>query len=283
MNRLTRQWWFWIVIVTASIMTLLAALLRKLFPAPPKIVARQSQPGEHLVVLFGDSITEGVSSSNYVEILAERMGREGYRFLNAGVGGDTAYNLSRRLQPIIESQPESIVILVGTNDLQAYLRGGHLSALNQRLKKLPQVVTLEWYSNIVREIGQTLQRETRAHIALCSIPPLGEDLGSLPNQRVRLFNQTIKALADDLSIDYLPIYESMEQFLRTRQQHPGQTFEEAKAAKLILNSLWNYNIRGRKWDDISAKSGLLLQTDTIHFNRRGAELIADVIEGWLRK
>ena len=48
------------------------------------------------------------------------MEREGYRFMNAGIGGDTAYNLLKRLRPIVKSQPESVVILVGTNDMQAY-------------------------------------------------------------------------------------------------------------------------------------------------------------------
>ena len=93
---------------------------------PHKIVAQHKKPGEHLVALFGDSITEGLMSSNSVEVLAERMERVGYRFLNAGIGGDTAYNLLNRLRPVVESQPDSVVILVGTNDLQASLRGGYL-------------------------------------------------------------------------------------------------------------------------------------------------------------
>ena len=50
----------------------------------------------------------------------------------------------------------------------------------------------------------------------------------------------------------------------------------------MLPTMWDHNIRGRSWDGVSARNGLLLTTDTIHFNGRGAEIIADLIEGWLR-
>jgi acyl-CoA thioesterase-1 len=248
---------------------------------PPKMVVQHANPGEHLVALFGDSITEGAGSSNYVDLLAERMGREGYRFLNVGVGGGTAFNLLNRLEPIVELHTDDIMILVGTNDLQAYLRGGYLHPIVQCMKKLPQAVTLEWYISTVRQMVQILQKDTRARIALCSIPPLGEDLDVLPNQRVRLFNGAIKALTDELAVAYLPVYETMEHFLRTHQQQPGQAFEESRVLGRILSVSWDHHIRGRSWDDISARNGLELQTDTIHFNRRGADITADLIEAWL--
>ncbi|GAC1349936.1 MAG: hypothetical protein NVSMB27_27720 [Ktedonobacteraceae bacterium] len=101
---------------------------------PHKIVAEHKKPGEHVVVLFGDSITEGLMSSNSVEVLAERMEREGYRFLNTGIGGDFAYNLLHRLEPIVESQPDSVVIMVGSNDMQAYLRDGYPQPILQRIR-----------------------------------------------------------------------------------------------------------------------------------------------------
>ena len=281
-KRLIRQRWFWFAIAGASVVSLLAAFLKKLLPLPHKIVAVDKKPGEHLVVLFGDSITEGQMGASYAEVLAERMECEGYRFMNAGIGGDTAYNLLNRLRPVVESHPDDIVILVGTNDLLAYLRGGYLPALSQRIKKLPQAMTLEWYNDTVRQLVLTLQKETRARIALCSIPVLGEDLDSLPNQSVRLFNGTIKALADELAVAYLPVYESMEQFLRAHQRASGVAFDESRSGAM-MRAMWEHNIRGRSWNDVSTSNGLLLTTDTIHFNRRGAEIIAELIEDWLHE
>jgi lysophospholipase L1-like esterase len=280
-NTLVGQWWFWLAIVLAVVVILLVAVIRKLIPVPPGIKAQHVHPGEKLVTLFGDSITEGMMSCNYVNLLAQRMEGESYHFMNAGVGGDTAYNLLNRLRPIVESQPYAIVIMVGTNDISAYMHGGYLPAFYQRMKKLPRAVTLEWYTETLRQIVVDLQRDTSAHIALGSIPILGEQLDSIPNQDVRLFNGAIQALADELGVAYLPVHETMEQYLHAHQAGPGQGYDEARSMKWMGRSMWDHNICGRSWDEISAGHGLVLMTDTIHFNSRGAAIIADLIEGWL--
>jgi len=98
---------------------------------------------------------------------------------------------------------------------------------------------------------------------------------------VRQFNQDVKALADELDVAYLPIYEIMQQYLRAHQQEPGQAFDESRAETMMMRAFRDHNIRGHSWEDISAHHGLLLQTDTIHFNSHGANIIADLIEGWL--
>ena len=181
LNKLRPRWWFWVAITLAAV-TLLVAFLRKLLPFPRTIVAQHKEPGETLVVLFGDSITEGLMSHSFVDLLAQRMGREGYRFMNAGIGGDTAYNLLNCVGPVVKSQPDVVVILVGTNDLQAYLRGGYLPAFMQCMKKLPQALTLDWYNSNVRQLVQAVQHDTPAQVALCSIPILGEDLELAPER-----------------------------------------------------------------------------------------------------
>jgi hypothetical protein len=50
---------------------------------------------------------------------------------------------------------------------------------------------------------------------------------------------------------------------------------------MIMQVARDHHIRGHRWGDISARIGLLLQTDTVHFNRHGADIIANLIEGWL--
>lgn len=276
------QWYFWLVVTVAGLLLLLAALFLKLFPSIlTRVVPQNKKPDVKMVALFGDSITEGKMSHNYVKLLAQRLEREGYRFMNAGIGGDTAYNLLNRMDPVVKSQPDYVVIMVGTNDMQAYLRGGHMTPQNQRRKKLPQAVTLDWYISLLKQMVQSLKNNAPAQIALCSIPIMGEDLESRPNQCVRLFNQSIKALAGELNIAYLPVYETMEEILRTHQQHPGVVFDEYRFGSMMLGAAWWHNILDRSWDDISARNHLLLTVDTIHFNRRGAEIIADLIEKWV--
>ena len=86
-NKLMRLWWFWGGITGVVSLPLLQAFLKKRFPVPPKIVVQHAKPGEELVALFGDSITEGEASSNYVDLQTERMRRESYR------GGGRGYRL----------------------------------------------------------------------------------------------------------------------------------------------------------------------------------------------
>jgi lysophospholipase L1-like esterase len=282
-HKLIRKGWFWLLSALAAVLVLLAALFLKMFPSIlTKVVQRHKKPGQKLVTLIGDSITEGKMGHNYVNVLAPRLEREGYCFMNAGIAGDTAYNLLNRMEPVVKSQPDYAVIMVGTNDMQAYLRGGQMSPQNQRMKKLPHAVTLDWYLSLLRQMVQGLQNSTSAQIAVCSIPIMGEELGSLPNQGVCLFNQSIKALTEELGITYLAVFETMEGFLDTHQQLPGEIFDESRFGSLMLKAAWDHNILGHSWENISERNNLLLTIDTVHFNRPGAEIIADLIESWLR-
>ena len=286
LDRLIYQWWFWLVIVLVlvAIAIVLVSLFIKLFPSLwTTIVEYHKKPGETLVALLGDSLTEGKIGHSYVNLLEHRMGNNGYAFMNAGVAADTAYNLLNRLEPVVKSKPDYLVILIGTDDVEAYLRGGYPPNIIQWVKKLPQAVTLDWFISLLRQIVQSLQSSTAAKIAICSIPILGEDLGSPANQCVRLFNRSIKALAEGLQITYLPIYEAMEDFLRSHQRQVGRAFDESRANRILFWAVWDHHILGRSWEDISSHNNLLLTVDTEHFNRVGAALIADLMGGWLRK
>jgi acyl-CoA thioesterase I len=232
-------------------------------------------PGEQLVVLCGDSITRGQGSFNFVDLLARRMAGERYRFLNAGVDGDFAYNLLRRMRPVIESQPQHIIVLIGTNDVQLDLSGG--DALMQSLKRLPQVPTLDWYLDNLRQVVATLRRCTRARLALCSLPALGEDLDSAPNCRVRLYNAGVKALAIEKGVAYLPIYECMDAYLRARQRGAGRAYSGTAG---VHDALMRH--KRESWDEIAAANGYLLLTDGIHCNSTCGTLIADLVEGFVR-
>ena len=60
-----------------------------------------------LVVCAGDSITHGVVSANYVEILERRFAADGYEFVNVGINGHLAYNLLGRLDDVVACRPMS--------------------------------------------------------------------------------------------------------------------------------------------------------------------------------
>ncbi len=171
------HWWFWLVIVLVAIAIAFILLFMKLFPSLCiPIVAYHKKPGETLVALFGDSLTEGKIGQSYVNLLEQRMRNDNYSFMNAGVAADTAYNVLNRLEPVVKSKPDYVVLLIGTDDVEAYLRGGYPPHIIQWVKKLPQAVTQDWFISLLRQIVQSVQSSTSAKIALCSIPILGEDL-----------------------------------------------------------------------------------------------------------
>jgi len=72
-------------------------------------------------VCLGASIVRDRVSVDFVEILRRR--HPGFEFVNAGVNSNVAYELMHRLDPVIACRPAGVVILVGTNDVEA-LDGG---------------------------------------------------------------------------------------------------------------------------------------------------------------
>jgi len=235
---------------------------------------------EHLVVCLGASIMRGQVSSNFIDVLVERMKRDGYRFVNQGVAGYEAYNVLIHLDSAINLKPDYVVILVGTNDVTATLNPT-TARLSRLTKKLPQSHSAQFYRDNIHEIVRTLKENTSAKIGLISLPVLGEDLESLSNQRIREYNAILRRIAEQEQIKYLPVYERQEQYLKQNQHEPGRPFENGIGLSIML-LVCHYVLR-QSFDTISKKNGFLLVTDGIHLNSQGATFIADEIELFLRE
>lgn len=231
------------------------------------------------VVCFGDSITAGLVSANYVEMLEERLGKDGFEFINEGVNNDLTYNLLERVDEVIDLQPKYVTILIGTNDVISSLsfKGALYNIIRKRLPRWPVLV---WsYANLL-EIIQRLKNETTAQIALVSIPLLGEDVDSLAIQRVREYNESIERLAQQEGIGYIPLFERQLEYLRNQGVYHGKAFDGSKLPTLELIA-WRL-FKKESFDAFSARMGYILLTDGVHMNRKGGELIADEIEKFLR-
>lgn len=235
----------------------------------------------HLVVCLGASIMRGRFGTNFVELLSQRMSKDGFRFVNSGVNGDLAYNVLARLDAVIARQPDYVVILVGTNDITAalYPRSARMF-LSRLTRRLPRPPSAEWYHDNMLQIVRLLKDKTTARIALASLTVLGEDLTSLPNERVRAYNALLKEITLQEQVTYLPVYERQEEYLSTAQHTKGRPFEPR--GMLMLELLVRHYLMWQSFDEISKKNGFLLVTDGIHMNSQGAAIIADQIESFLR-
>jgi lysophospholipase L1-like esterase len=236
------------------------------------------------VVCFGASLTAGTVSCDYLALLRERPELAGFCFINHGVNGDLAWNGLQRLDPVIAERPDYVSILIGTNDVNATLsERNRLRYLE--FNQLPVThPDLSWYEENLRAIVTRLKSETTARLALMTLAVIGEDLAHEANRRVELYNGAIERIARDEDVPLLPLHARAVSYL---QKHEA---DRAGLPPMLAYRDGLHNVghavalhaQGLSWDEVSARNGLLLTTDCLHLNRRGAGLIADLIAAWLQ-
>jgi acyl-CoA thioesterase-1 len=104
------------------------ALLLLLVAAPPAAA-------ERVIVALGDSLTAGLGvepEEAYPALLQARLRAAGlpYRVINAGVSGDTSAGALRRIDWVLRSRPDVVIVALGGND---GLRGHPVAALHDNL------------------------------------------------------------------------------------------------------------------------------------------------------
>jgi acyl-CoA thioesterase-1 len=104
---------------------------------PLKAVADDDRPR---IVAFGDSLTAGLgvaAEEAYPARLQRRLDERGlrYRVINAGVSGDTTAGGLRRVDWVLKSRPEFVILELGGND---GLRGLNLQQTKANLAEIIQ-------------------------------------------------------------------------------------------------------------------------------------------------
>jgi acyl-CoA thioesterase-1 len=92
------------------------------------------------IVAFGDSLTAGLgvaAEDAYPAQLQRRLDSEGFRYrvINAGVSGDTTAGGLRRVEWVLKSRPEIVILELGAND---GLRGLKLEETKTNLERIIQ-------------------------------------------------------------------------------------------------------------------------------------------------
>jgi lysophospholipase L1-like esterase len=133
------------------------------------------------IVFLGDSLTEGVDGASYLRVLRKRVASDprmrGVELVNAGGGGDTVLNLSRRVaRDVIPRPPDWVVIFVGVNDFRTWYVRRSLPTIKNlgsayyflRRKGIWRAVTPRRYEGGLRTLIDALRLRTRARIAVCT-------------------------------------------------------------------------------------------------------------------
>lgn len=273
-----------LVIILLVSFGLSASKLRISLPAnsPERwLAAREAadggQAGRPVVVCAGDSITHGVISANWLSLLEQRF--PAASFINAGVNSELAYNLYKRLDSIIAVNPDLVCILIGTNDVNATF--GLRSTLNYlAMQKLPELPTPYFYRESLTLILRKLKKDSKARLALASIPPIGEDPEHYAWIRSEEYARIGQEVAAAEAVEYLPLHERFSAYLRTAPVKDPVPFERFN--RLTQRALWSHHMMGKSWDEISAANGFHLLIDGIHFNSHGASIMAELVEAFIR-
>ncbi len=152
---------------------------------PPSNAALR--PEERVLVAFGDSLTAGLglpSGDTYPARLQEKLSLAGYRYrvINAGVSGDTTAGGLRRVEWILKSNPDLVIVELGAND---GLRG-----LNLR----------ETQSNLSEIIQRLLAAGSKVVLAGMRLPP---NYGA---EYTRAFQAMFSDLAKQYGIPLIPFF-----------------------------------------------------------------------------
>ncbi len=247
---------------------------------PEAFLQSGNRGNRKVVVCIGDSITHGRVSYNYVDELAGRLPENEFILINAGINSELAWNVLQRLDPIIRSKPDYITLLIGTNDVLATLNEKHGDHYIEKWQ-LPQRPDKQWYEKNLRSIIQHMQKETEARIALLSLPPITEDQNHTGFKRAIEYSEIVKKTADDFGLAYLGLGEKLNGYL---QKSSGQPSDFVAGENMqMYSAIFTHYLLGKSWNDIAGENGYNFLTDNIHLNGKGAGIIADLVEEFIRE
>lgn len=227
------------------------------------------------VACLGDSLTRAQLSVDYLDLIERRHPAGDVRLARFGANGDFAYNLSRHLDAVVADPPDVITVLIGTNDARASLAGYPVERAMKR-KQLPERPSAGWFQQCLGAVVERLRTETDATIGLLSLPVLGQQLDGAAARASQTYSRMIAEVAAGHKATYLPLHERQLEALRQAGPPPVPYRELTPAAGLGV--LVRHAVLRRSLDTTSRRRGLLLTTDHIHQNSRGAALVADVID-----
>jgi len=237
-------------------------------------------PGKTVVALAGDSLTHGAAGANYVDLLENKLPVEagGYELINAGVNSELAYNVALRLDEIAACNPDFVIVLIGTNDANSRMSEENL-ARYMKEQKPPQVPDAAWYRENLELIASRLKSGTKATVAFLSLPTMGEDPEHPAYRLSGEYSLIVKEVAEEYGCAYLPLFETMDGYLRAR---PGKTeYDYSETRALMMKAVLKHYILRQSWNRIGARNGFILHTDFLHLNDTGADMLAGIVAEFL--
>jgi lysophospholipase L1-like esterase len=222
-------------------------------------------------MFLGDSLTWGGYGGNFVDTVAELL--PDYEIINAGVAGDTAVNIQRRVEQEIEQhQPDIAFVMVGGNDSVTYSMPKTRSYYKQAKDLLPDgIVTPEQHAQAMRDIITALLRERILTAVGIAPTEYSRELLDVRKQ----FSQAAKDVAEDLDVPLLDLYP---------QFAPENPIERDPVDMSFILQIGKRS--GSDWDDYETerqKWGYTHTFDGMHLMPDAAKQMGEVITDFLKE
>ena len=240
----------------------------------------QDSTNKKIIACIGDSLTHGNIGQSWVDYLREEFPND--IFLNEGINANTAWQVLQRLEPILECKPDQIILMIGTNDVL----GSFDVDSGLRYKKnnnLPEVPSFEKYKEQLVELIDKIVLSSK--VALCTLPPIGENKDSLVNQHVKKFNDYIKFVADDKNLSLLPVSDSLWLEIKSRSYQLKSDYNPKSFPLLrrVFGGIFHHYLLKQSWNDIAKAKGQWILFDQIHLNERGSEIVFKLAKKFISK
>jgi len=279
------MFYIFLVVIIAAALAAAFFYVSKIISLPPQgrainYINSKPKKNQRIIACIGDSLTHGNIGQSWVDYLRQEFPND--VFLNEGINGNTAWQVIQRLDPILQCKPDLIILMIGTNDAL----GSFDINSGLRYKKnneLPEVPTFEKYKKHFNELIEKIGLQSK--IAICTLPPIGENVNSEVNKHVNLFNDYIKLIANQKKLSLLPVSDALWSDIQSRT-YPSKLEYNPKVIPLfrrIFGGIFHHYIFKKSWNDISSAKGQWILFDQIHLNERGAEIVYKLAKDFIAK
>jgi len=235
---------------------------------------------DRVIACFGDSLTQGNVSYNWVKVLSEDFTDQGLTFLNFGINGELAYNLLQRIGEVLAAKPDVVIVLVGSNDTMGALNDESRSFYMKR-EKLPQVPSLNFFAENLYSIAGHLKDKTEARIVFVTLPPLGEVLNDKANRLLGMHNDEIRQVCESFDFDLLDLNKELVAYSNMHQDSSPYPYSSDRA--LIIKAAAKKYMLFRSWNQVTKMHNMILSHDGVHLNETSGGILASLVRDYLRK
>lgn len=247
--------------------------------------ATEASVTTQVVACLGSSSVSADGPYDWIRDLEQRPGNEDLRFYRFAAGGDLSYNGLQRLQKVIDCHPDYVVVLLGGNDVMASMpkQSTYYEVMLKLTKHLPRKPSPDWFRENMTIIAHRLKTETMAKVALCSLPPWGENLTSMDPFQAELntlfaeYNAILKEVASSEGVSYIPFAELIGELIAAS---PGQSLTSFKILP-FYRDLYRQHVEHMTNDEIGKLNGWAFHRDGIHLNSRSGKILADLVQKFI--